>query len=61
MGDIGKDLTHIAFLLIGVSVVTLLVSHADDSVKLIKGSASAFGGLLGIVTLQSGYQNLFSA
>ncbi len=55
-----KDLSHIAFAFIGVSVITLLVSHADDSVKLIKGGASAFGGLLGIVTLQSNYQNLFS-
>ena len=58
--EFGKDLTHIAFALIGVATVALLVSHAQETVTIAKGGASAFGGLLGIVTLQSNYQNLFS-
>lgn len=61
MGDVGKDVTHLLFMIGGIATLALLVSHADDSVKLVKGGAAAFGGLLGIVTLQSGYQNLFSA
>jgi hypothetical protein len=61
MGDIGKDVSSIAFALIGVATIALLVSRSDDTVKVVKGSAAAFGGLLGVVTLQNNYMNLFSA
>jgi hypothetical protein len=56
-----KDISHIAFGLLGVATLALLISNADNSVKLIKGGAAAYGGLLGVVTLQSQYANLFSA
>lgn len=59
MGEMGKDLTHIAFALIGVATIALLVSHADETVKIAKGGAGAFAGLLGVVTLQNGYSNVF--
>ena len=55
-----NQLSAIAFSLIGVATIALLVSHADESVKIAKGGAAAFGGLLGIVTLQDNYANLFS-
>lgn len=59
MGEMGKDLTHIAFALIGVATIALLVSHSTQSVELIKGGAGSFAGLLGVVTLQNQYANIF--
>lgn len=57
----GHDLTQIALTLIGVATVALLVSHADGASKLVTSVGQTFGGLLGIVTLQNGYGNAFSA
>lgn len=53
----GRDLTEIAGLLIGVALVALLVGHSSDTVKIISAGTSGFGGLLKIVTLQNGYSN----
>lgn len=55
-----KDLTHLAFAFIGVATLALLVGHADDSVKLIKGAGGTFAGLLGVVSLQNNYSNVFN-
>jgi hypothetical protein len=51
---------ELATMLGGIALVALLVSNADNASKLINSGARAYGGLLGVVTLQSQYQNLFS-
>lgn len=56
----GRDLTEIAGLLIGVALVALLVGRSSDTVKIIQAGTSGFGGLLKIVTLQNGYGNPLS-
>lgn len=56
----GRDLTEIASALIGVALVALLVSRSSDTVKIIDAGTKGFGGLLGVVTLQNGYQNAWS-
>ena len=53
----GRELTEIAALLIGVSVITLLVGHAQGTVSIINAGTSGFNGLLRTVTLQNGYSN----
>jgi hypothetical protein len=57
--DFGKEISHIAFALIGVATIALLISHSEDTVKVAQGTADAFGGLLRTVTLQNGYGNQF--
>lgn len=56
----GRDLTEIAGLLIGVALVALLVNRAGDTVKIIDAGTQGFGGLLKIVTLQNGYGNVLA-
>lgn len=53
----GRDLTEIAALLIGVSVITLLVGNSKATVDIIQAGTSGFNGLLRTVTLQNGYGN----
>lgn len=53
----GRDLTEIAGLLIGVALIALLVGRSDDTVKIIQAGTSGFAGLLRTVTLQNGYGN----
>lgn len=53
----GRDIFEIASLLIGVSVIALLVGHSKQTVEVAQGTASAFGGLLRIVTLQNNFGN----
>lgn len=60
MDGIGKDLTQIAFMFGSIAVIALLVSHAQETATIINSGGKTFGGLLGIVTLQDQYQNLFS-
>ena len=56
MGEtFARDVTEIAFALIGVALVALLVCHASDASTVISGTANSFGGLLKTVTLQSQY------
>ncbi len=52
-GGIGKDLTEIAVLLIGVALVALLVGHAGGTVSLIQAGTQGFNSLLQTVTLQN--------
>lgn len=54
----GRDLTEIAAMFIGVALVALLVSRSSDTVKIINAGTSGFGGLLRTVTLQNGYGNV---
>jgi len=56
----GTDLTQIAFMLGGIALVALLVSHASGVGTIAKDVGSAYGGLLSIVTLQNNYGNAFS-
>ena len=51
--EMGKDLTQIAVLLVGVALVALLVGHAGGTVSLIQAGTSGFNQLLQTVTLQS--------
>lgn len=55
-----KDLVQIAFMFGGIATLALLVGHADNTAKLINAGGKTFGGLLGVVTLQDQYSNLFS-
>lgn len=56
MGDtFARDVTEIAFALIGVTLVALLVSHSSGASQVITSTAGAFGGLLKTVSLQSQY------
>lgn len=59
-GEFGRDVTQIALTLSGIALVALLVSNAKGVSEIVTSTGKTFGGLLGIVTLQSGYQNLFS-
>jgi hypothetical protein len=58
--EFGRDVTQIALTLTGVALVALLVSNARGVSEIVSTTGKTFGGLLGIVTLQSNYQNLFS-
>ena len=49
----GKDLTEIAAMLIGVSLVTLLIIHASSTVSVIDASTKGFNNLLQTVTGQN--------
>lgn len=60
MGEFGRDITQIALTLTGVALVALLVSNSKGVSEIVQSTGKTFGGLLGIVTLQSNYQNLFS-
>lgn len=53
----GRELTELAALLIGVSVITLLVGRSKDTVRIIEAGTAGFNGLLRTVTLQNGYGN----
>lgn len=61
MNHMGQEITQVALTLAGIALVALLVGHADDTVKIIKGAGETYGGLLNIVTLQSGFTNAFSS
>ncbi len=50
----GKDLTEIAGLLIGVALVALLVMYAGNTSQIIGTSTSGFAGLLSTVEGQGG-------
>lgn len=57
----GRDLTEIAGLFIGVAVITLLVGNSRGTVDIINAGVSGFNGLLRTVTLQNGYSNPLSS
>lgn len=57
---LGTEVTQIALTLAGIALVALLVSHSEGAVNIIKATGQTYGGLLGIVTLQSNVGNAFS-
>lgn len=57
---IGRNLTEIAGMLIGVALVALLVSQSQGTTAIIKATGQTFAGLLGVVTLQNNYGNPFN-
>jgi hypothetical protein len=61
MGDFGKDITSVAFMLGGIALVALLVSQSSGFATDVKAVTSGYGSLLGIVTLQNNYGNTFSS
>lgn len=50
---IGKNLTEIAALLIGVALIALLVGHAGGTASIIQAGTQGFDSLLQTVTLQN--------
>jgi hypothetical protein len=56
----GKDVMTIGLMFGGIALWALVLSQSSSAVNIIKASGQTFGGLLGIVTLQSGYQNAFN-
>jgi len=55
----GRELTEIAGALIGVALVALIVSQASGAATVINATGKTFAGLLGVVTLQNSYANVF--
>lgn len=51
----GRQITEIAALLIGVALVALIVGQADKTSQVITSAGSTFNDLLKTVTLQSGF------
>lgn len=56
----GAEITQVALTLAGIAMVALLVSNSQGAVNIIKATGQTYGGLLGIVTLQSNVGNAFS-
>lgn len=56
----GKDLTEIAALLIGVALVALLVLNAGGTSAIIQSGTTGFGGLLSTVEGTGGFGGLGS-
>lgn len=57
---IGRGLTEIAGMLIGVALIALLVGNSRGTVDIINAGGKNFANLLGIVTLQNQYGNNFN-
>lgn len=59
----GRDITEIASLFIGVALVALLVGHAQGASTVIGAVSSGFGNLLNIVELNpsSGFSTPFQS
>jgi hypothetical protein len=57
---IGRGLTEIAGMLIGVALIALLVGHSSGTVAIINAGGNQFANLLGVVTLQNSYGNSFN-
>lgn len=57
----GKDVMTIALALGGIALWALVLSQSSSAVNIIKAAGSTYGGLLGIVTLQSNTQNAFQS
>jgi hypothetical protein len=57
---IGRGLTEIAGMLIGVALIALLVNKSSGTVDIINAGGRNFANLLGIVTLQNQYGNNFN-
>ena len=57
MNSLGRDLTEIASLFIGVAFVALLVGNAKGASTVIESAGGVFNSLLKTVTLQNQYGN----
>ncbi len=60
MTGVGKDLVEIASLLIGVSLIGLLVVHAQGTATVASSVSKAFSGALATATFQNQYANPFA-
>jgi hypothetical protein len=60
MTGVGKDLTEIASLFIGIALIGMLVVHSSGTAEVVKSVGQSFGGVLGIATFQNQYGNPFS-
>lgn len=56
----GKDVMTIGLALGGIALWALVLSQSSAAVNIIKATGQTYGGLLGIVTLQSQYSNAFN-
>lgn len=48
MNDIMKDVTGVAMAIIGVAILAVLVSNANNTTGVIKSSGNAFAQVLGV-------------
>lgn len=56
MGEtFARDVTEIAFAIIGLTLVGLLVYRSQGATQVISGTTNAFGNLLKVASFQSGY------
>lgn len=46
------DVVKIVMFILGISILTLIINKASDSVSLINASGNAFQGILNTITLQ---------
>lgn len=47
-----SDVVKIITVILGISIITLIINKASDSVSLINASGSAFNSILKTITLQ---------
>lgn len=50
----GDKIVHIASLMLGLAMVTLILNRYDAASTLVATTGQTFGGLLNILTLQNG-------
>jgi hypothetical protein len=55
LGGFGRDISEIAALLIGVSVIGLLVTNSQGAGNVINAVSTGFGGVLRIATFQNNF------
>ena len=46
------DVSKIIMFILGISIITLIINRANDSVSLINAGGNAFNGILKTITLQ---------
>lgn len=57
IGDYGRNITEIAAMIGAIALIGLLVSHSGGVVEIAGGVSKAFGGLIGVATLQNQFSN----
>lgn len=60
MGEGAKDITGIVTLLIGVSLVALLVGHAQGTTQIVQGAGQTLNSLLNTVELTGSNGSTFN-
>jgi hypothetical protein len=61
MGETGRGLIQIAFMFGSIGLIGMLVAHSRDTATVVNSVGKTFAGVLSVATMQSDYNNLFSA